>query len=260
MRTLPTATLLLALCPTLVASQAFRADSLRFTEPATVVEIDLETLKGQPSRLAWSADGSQLYLQTLEGAFGKPDAKLRHYLFATTNGAKQDLQGEPEWAAEYWVAKSGQAAPAGPLKIELKSEQRRERTTSVPMGGDLARGGTTVATGTAANDGVAAAYTSQTVPVHSMLLKGEVVGEFVNSVIVPGLSFGWSPKGTSAIAFAAQNSGRIVVMDEQGHKQEVPGSKDAILPAWSQDGGRLAWLQKDGRRTFLLQVVRVTGS
>ena len=260
MHTLPTATLLLALCPALSAGQTLRADSLRFTEPATVVEIDLGKLKGQPSRLAWSADGSQIYLQTLEGAFGRSDAKLRHYVFATANGAKQDLQAEPEWAAEYWVAKSGQAAPAGSLKIELKSEQRQERTTSAPMGGDLARGGSSIATGAAANDGVAAAYTSQTVPVHSMLLKGEVVGEFVNSVIVPGLTFGWSPEGTGAIAFAAQKSGRIVVMDEQGNTREVPGSKDASLPAWSPDGGRLAWLQKEGRRTFLLQVVRVTSS
>lgn len=260
MRTTSIAAFLLALGPALPTGQAFRADNLRFTEPATIVEIDLGKLKGQPSRLAWSADGSQLYLQTLEGAFGRPDAKLRHYVFATADGAKKDLQAEPEWAAEYWVAKSGQAAPHGPLKIELKSEQRRERTTSVPMGGDLARGGSSISTGTAANDGVAAAYTSQTVPVHSMLLKGEVVGEFINSVIVPGLTFGWSPKETGAIAFAAQKSGRIVVMDEQGNKQEVPGSKDAILPAWSADGGRLAWLQKDGRRTFLLQVVRVTRS
>ena len=260
MRTTATAAFLLALSPALPAGQAFRADTLRFTEPATIVELDLEKLKGQPSRLAWSADGSQLYLQTLEGAFGRPDAKLRHYVLATANGAKQDLQAEPEWAAEYWAAKSGQAAPSGTLKIELKSEQRRERTTSVPMGGDLARGGSSSATGAAANDGVAAAYASQTIPVHSMLLKGDVVGEFVNSVIVPGLTFGWSPKGTSAIAFAAQKSGRIVVMDEQGNRQDVPGSKDAILPAWSPDGGRLAWLQKDGRRTFLLQVVRVTRS
>jgi hypothetical protein len=260
MRPLSTAVLILALFPLFLSAQTIRADSLRFAEPVTVVEVDLGQLKGQPSRLAWSADGSQLYLQTLEGAFGRPDAKLRHYIFATAGGAKQDLQAEPEWASEYWVAKSGQAAPSGTLKIELKSEQRRERTTSVPMGGDLARGGTTTATGTAANDGVAAAYTSQTVPVHSMLLNGELVGEFVNSVIVPGLTFGWSPPGTRAIAFAAQKSGKIVVMDEQGNKQDVPGSKDAILPAWSPDGGRLAWLQKDGRRTFLLQVVRVTRS
>lgn len=243
------------------AQEPLRVDSLRFAEPVTLTEIDIEKLKGQPSRLAWSPDGSQVYLQTLEGGFGRPDAKLRHYVFTTANGAKQDLQVEPEWASEYWIAKGGQSSPDGPeLKIELKSEQRTERTTSVPMGGDLARGGTTTATGASANDGVNAAYNSQVIPVHSMLFKGQIVGEFVNSVIVPGLTFGWGPQGTKAIAFAAQKTGRIVVMDEQGGKREVAASKDAILPSWSPDGGRLAWLQKDGRRKFLLQVVRVSTS
>lgn len=262
-------TMLLASTPALLAGSAvfdrfggqapLRVNGLRFGDPVTLAEIDIEKLKGQPSRLAWSPDGSQLYLQTLEGGFGRPDAKLRHYVFATANGAKQDLQAEPDWASAYWTAKSGQFSPDGPqLNIELQSEQRRERTTSVPMGGDLARGGTTTATGTAANDGVNAAYNSQLIPVHSMLFRGHIVGEFVNSVIVPGLTFGWGPKGTRAIAFAAQKTGRIVVMDDQGGKHEVAASKDAILPAWSADGVRLAWLQKDGRRKFLLRVASVS--
>lgn len=241
------------------AQGPLRVGSLRFGQPATLAVIDLDALKGQPSRLAWSPDGAHLYLQTLEGGFGRPDAKLRHYVFAAATGAKQDLRDEPQWASEYWTAKSGQTSPDGPpLQIDLQSEQRRERTTSTPMGGDLARGGTSIATGAAASDGINAAYNSQVVPVHSMLFKGHIVGEFVNSVIVPGLTFGWGPKGTGAIAFAAPRSGRIVVMDDQGGKLEIAASKDAILPAWSADAGRLAWLQKDGRKKFLLQVVRVS--
>jgi hypothetical protein len=226
-----------------------------------IAELDMGKLKGEPSRLAWSADGSQIYLQTLEGGFGRPNPKLRHYVFQVTNGAKEDLQAEPEWASKYWTAKSGQTSPDGPpLKIELKTEQRREQTTSVPRGGDLARGGTSIDTGTSVSDGVAAAYGSQTVTAHSMLLKGEVVGEFLNSVIVPGLTFGWGPQGSKLIAFAAPKTGRVVVMDQEGGKQEVAGSKDAILPAWSADGSRLAWLQKEGRGKFVLQVARVSTS
>jgi hypothetical protein len=259
MRTFPTAAMLLAVSPAVMTAQTpLRVDSLRLDEPVTVTEFDIDDLKGQPSRLAWSADGSQLYLQTLEGGFGRPDVKLRHYVFAATNGARQNLQIEPEWASEYWIVKSGQASPDGAhMKIELKSEQRRERTTSVPMGGDLARGGTTTATGTATNDGINAAYNSQSVPVHSMFFNGQLVGEFVNSVIVPGLTFGWGPKGTQTLAFAAPKSGRVVVMDAQGGRKELAGSKDALLPAWSPDASRLAWLQKDGRKKFLLKVSRV---
>lgn len=138
-----------------------------------LAELDMGKLKGEPSRLAWSPDGSQIYLQTLEGGFGRPNPKLRHYVFQVTNGAREDLQVEPEWASTYWTAKSGQTSPDGPpLKIELKTEQRREQTTSVPRGGDLARGGTSIETGTSVGDGVAAAYGSQTVTVHSMMLRG----------------------------------------------------------------------------------------
>jgi hypothetical protein len=237
------------------------AAAVVMSQGSPIADLDMGKLKGEPSRLAWSPDGAELYVQTLEGGFGRPDAKLRHYIFNAATGAREDRQVEPEWASAYWTAKSGQASPDQPaLRIELKSEQRREQTTSVPRGGDLARGGTSIGTGTSADDGLTAAYNSQSVTVHSMLLKGETVGEFVNSVIVPGLTFGWGPAGSRLIAYAAQKTGRVVVMDDRGGKQEIPGSKDAILPAWSADGRRLAWLQKNGRGKFVLQVARVSTS
>jgi hypothetical protein len=256
-----TATLAFTVPALLAGQETPRVQNLKIAEPTTVAELDMGKLKGTPSRLAWSADGSRLYVQTMEGTFGQANAKLRHYVFAASNGSKDDVQAEPDWASAYWTTKSGQTSPDGPpLKIDLRTEQRREQTTASPRGGDLARGGTSIDTGTSANDGVAAAYNSQMVTVHSMLLKGETVGEFVNSVIVPGLTFGWGPQGSRLIAFTAPKSGRVVVMDEQGRKQEVAGSQDAILPAWSADGSRLAWLQKEGRGKFVLQVARVSSS
>ena len=235
--------------------------ALVIATPTPIAELDMGKLKGEPSRLAWSPDGSQLYVQTLEGGFGRPGAKTYHYGFSAADGTKRDLQAEPEWAAAYWAQKSAQASPDGPaLKIDLKTEQRMERTTAVPQGGDLARGGASPAPGASVGDGVSAAYASQNVTVHSMLLKGETVGEFINSVIVPGLTFGWGPKGTKKIAFAAPKTGRIVILDEQGKKQEVASSKDALLPAWSPSGDRLAWLERDGRKKFRLQVARVSTS
>ena len=237
------------------------AISLVISPGSQLVELDMGKLKGEPSRIAWSPDGSQIYLQTLEGGFGRPNAKQRHYIFNVANGSKEDVQVEPEWASTYWTAKSGQTSPDAPqLKIELKTEQRREQTTSVPRGGDLARGGTSIDPGTSVGDGVAAAYSSQTVTVHSMLFKGETVGEFQNTVIVPGLTFGWGPRGSGLIAFAEVKTGRLTVMDSRGAKYEVAGSRDAILPAWSADGSRLAWLQKNGRGKFVLQVARVSSS
>ena len=43
-----------------------------------------------------------------------------------------------------------------------------------------------------------------------------------------------------------------MLLDQHKHKQTVSGVKDALLPAWSIDGTRLAWVQKGGRRTYNL--------
>jgi hypothetical protein len=254
------ASLVVAMSVAALAQSALKVDRVSFSAPAAITEIDTDKLKGQPARLAWSPDGAQLYLQMLDGNFGQAGAAVRHYAFSTENGRKQDLKAEPDWASTYWTLKSAQASPDGPpMKVDLKSETRTASAAAAPMGGDLARGGSSVNPGASAGDVVAAAYSRQPIPVHSMFVRGELVGEFVNSVIVPGLTFGWGPAGTKVIAYVANKSGRVVVMDDLGTKKDVAGSKDAVLPAWSPDATRLAWLQKDGRKIFVLQVARVSG-
>ena len=262
----------LAIAPlTLAAQGPVRVASLKVSEPALVAELDMDKLKGQPFRLAWSPDGSQFYVQTLEGTFadanaGKPTAKLRHYLFPATPGAsKKDLNAPPDWFAAYWTAKYGQTAPGAPsLAIDVKSEQRRQTTTSAPVGGDLARGGGDAAAGTGAGGGTsagdvaAAAVNRQMQTVNFLVYKGQRIGEFVNTVFVPGLTYGWGPSGTNAIAFATPKDGEIVIMDDQANKLKVDGTKDAVLPAWSPDGTRLAWLEKDGKKKFKLFVSTVS--
>jgi hypothetical protein len=251
------AALLLAL-PALAYSQTpLKVETLSFSEPATIVELDMGKLKGEPSRLAWSPDGKQFYVQTTENR-GKPNAKIRHYVF-TGDGKQENAGQEPTWAAEYWILKSGQAPPDNPaLKIEIKTEQRQQRTTSAPMGGDMARGGVdTGASGASAGDAGSAAYGQQAATVHSMVLKGQTIGEFVNSVIVPGETFGWGPRGSKVIAFTTPKDGEVVVMDFEGKRKEVGHSESALLPAWSFDASRLAWLQRDGRRKYVLKVAEV---
>jgi hypothetical protein len=125
------------------------------------------------------------------------------------------------------------------------------------MGGDLAKGGTGGGSNPAVDAG-AAAYNTQWVPVNTMVFKGAKIGEFVNSVIVPGLTYAWGPAGSNILAFAAVGSGKVTIIDASGKKRAVDGSRDALLPAWSQDGARLAWLQKEGRRTYHLYVAAVT--
>jgi len=41
-----------------------------------------------------------------------------------------------------------------------------------------------------------------------------------------------------------------MLLDRDKHKQTVSCIKDALLPAWSTDGTRLAWVQKAGRKKY----------
>ena len=243
------------------AAQVWKADALAFSQPQDVATLEGAALTGQPSRMSWSPDGNLLYIQTLEGTFSRPDAKLRHFIVASTGGALREMPAEPEWAADYWIVKSDQSSPDDPsTRIELKSESRRERTTSTPGGGDLARGGTTTYSSTGRNDAVDAAFNSQIAFMNTMHLHGRQIGAFDNTVIVPGLTFGWGPTGSRAIAYAEPRKGRITVMDAAGDRHEIAGTADALLPAWSNDGSRLAWIEKADRNKFVIRVARVDRS
>ncbi len=257
MTTRTTLAALFVVVPALVAAQApLQVGSLTLGDEKTLGEIDTDRIKGQPSRLAWSPDGKELYVQIMDGEFGKPPAKLTHLVFKVENGDRKEVQGEPQWVTDYWTAKSGQASPDSPaFKIELKSENRVEKTVSAPMGGALARGGTEV--GGTGGDAAGAAFNRQQVRVNTMSLHGQIVGEYVNSVIVPGQTFGWGPKGSKTIAYSANKTGRLTVMDESGKRQEFEATRDTLFPAWSPDAKKLAWLQKEGRKNFILKVATI---
>lgn len=264
-----TTAVLVASLAAAVAAQS--VGSLTISVPTTLKEI--ETDKAQPYRLAWSPDGTEIYVQTLEGTFNDAatnpsKVKFRHYLF-TADGAKKDVSAEPEWAKQYWAAKSGKASPdAAAFAIDVKESQEIKKSGSAPVGGEMARGGAeggsggsgSGAGGSSVGDAALAAAMTQRIRVLTMTLKGEPIGKFENSVMVPGLTYGWGSKGTKAVVFASPNNGKLIVMDDQGTKKEIAGTKDAVVPAWSPDGRKIAWLQKDGKKKYLLQVAAVSGS
>lgn len=258
-----TIAVVLTVAPALAAQHApVGVDALTLS-PSQVRTLGAIETSDKPWRLAWSPDGAELYVQILEGDYadaqaGRGNVTFEHHLFSRADGSRKALEGEPDWAREYWTMKSNRHAPNAPeIGIALKNENRIEQTTVVPRGGDLARGGTTTQTGTGAGDAATAAYNRQNVHVNFYEFRGERIGEFVNSVVVHGLTFGWGPMGTNLLAFATPKDGRIAVMDESGRKKEIAGTKHALLPAWSLDAKTLAWLEKEGRGRFELKILNV---
>lgn len=258
---------MLLLVMTLLASQTASvssAEALKIGAPVAVAELDMGKLKGEPFRLAWSPDAKELYLQTAELDGVGSVKKARHYVLAATAGAPKEVEEEPAWAAKYWAWKSWKAAPASP-GFAISVDERREiiKASQAPTGGTIAgmggdaSAGATVGGGGPAGGGTIVLPEGQNANVRTMRLKGEVIGEWINSVIVPGLTFGWSPGGLNLIAFSARNKD-VVVMDEQGRKQKIDTARITRLPAWSDDGKKLAFVEQKDRKKFVLNVVEIS--
>jgi hypothetical protein len=238
------------------------ATKLTLSAPAAIVEIDTKKLEGDLFRLSWSPDAQQMYLQTIERDRTGNIKSARHYLVALNGQAPKRTEQEPAWSTEYWAWKSTAAAPGlASFKIDAEESQKRVTTTSTPMGGDLAKGGLEGGGGPvgagAVGGAMDAAMQSQVAHYWTLKLKGEVVGEFINAAAIPGLTFGWGPTESGLIAFA-DKEGRVVIMDDQARKQEISSSKAALLPAWTQDGKRLAFLERTAKNKVVLKIVEVT--
>jgi hypothetical protein len=245
---------------TAYAQQPLAVGNLTISAPATLAKFSTGDVKGEPVRLAWSTDGTEVYLQTAER--GRLNPVSHHHVFTIADGKRKSVSAEPAWFKTSWAAKSDRYSPDDPkFLIDITSESRVARTTSAPMGGDMARGGGDPGGagggGSSSDEALGAAQGRQNVTVLSMKLGGQIIGAFENTNVVPGQTFGWAPKGAHAIAFAAPETGKIVIMDTKGKTQEIKDTKDALFPAFSPDGTKVVWLRKDGRRDFLLQMSEI---
>ena len=190
-----------------------------------------------------------MYLQTADGT--PPSETLRHYLVPVAGGAPKPVDAEPEWAKAYWDFKSDRFAP-GLRSLMIDFEQKLENTKIGTGSGRPGEMG--VAAGVSA-DKIAE---GQHQNVARLTLLGETISEFVNQNPIPGLMFSWGPLGSGAIAYTDRELGHLMLLDQHKHKHTVSGVKDALLPAWSTDGTRLAWVQKSGRKKFTLVWAPVT--
>jgi len=243
----------------LAAAGTIAADSGPFavSAPAAIMDVDSHAMKGDPVELAWSGTSGQFYVQTVEGY--TPNVTVRHYLIRLGDKAPSTMKAQPDWANTYWASKSRRDAPAATsLLIDVRDTVEANRLPTQSLadrakgtesgGGDFAMKGAEAA----ANDHTNAAQ------VRTLVLKGVNVGRFVDTPLVPGLTFGWSPPKLHAIAYVDDN-GRLGVFDYTTNgRQVVDGTKDVLLPAWSPDGSEIAFLERTGRKRYSLERVKIT--
>jgi len=235
---------------------------LTLAAPQPVAEIDTGKLKGNVTELAWSADGSEFYVQTTEHDRVGNVTSTRHYVLSVADKQLKGVDSEPPWAAKYWRWKSGQAAPEAPgFRIDVHEEERTISATASPTGGVMAKGGAASPNaGTTVEDVANAANQTQRMLVRTLKVKSETIGTWINEPILPGFTFGWAPAPLRLLAFArrdGKDGGPIVVINEMGDRQELAGPKAAILPAWSDDGKRLAWLERKDRKKVQLVIAAI---
>jgi hypothetical protein len=252
----------LALVAALLQAVPLASDArqVALSPPQSVAEIDLGKLKGDLTRLSWSPDGSEFYIQTAERD-RSGQLKTAHHYLVSSGAQPKDAGQEPDWAVKYWAWKAAQASPASPAFSIAIDGPRREtkRSTAAPTGGTLARGGTAdPAAGTTVSDVASAAEQTQVQVIYALKVRNETLGEWVNEAVTPGVTFGWAPAPARLLAFTRRDGGPLQVIDDAGRKQTLAGARSALFPAWSNDGRRLAWLERKDRKKLQLTVAEIT--
>lgn len=217
--------------------------------PKRLAEIDVAKVKGAPVAVAWHEDGT-LYLQVQD------KDHVRHYLITTVPALSVgQVDQAPAWASAYWDWKGAVEAPGDPtLKIDVDQHQDRMRMANMPSGGIGAAGvGPGGAGGGGGNLGALSSLQSK---VFTLRFKGHVVGEWTNESPQPGVRIAWAPGGMGLLAFANEKD-QLVLADREGRLLPLAGSLQALLPAWSLDGKRLAYLQKTSATTYELMVAEI---
>jgi hypothetical protein len=241
------------------AAQPAAIDTAQLTlsAPTAIVEIDGGKLKGSPIRLSWG-DNTFFLRSASSDKFGNELG--RNYLIPAAGGALVVTDEEPPWALIYWGWKAGGAAPGvADLRFEVE-RQEKNKTTTGSTGQDFGGAGGGTANPNRSDPSQSQISkdlgSMQRIVTTTVRLKGQVIFEVQNKPIMPGLMFSWAPAPLGALAYA-DDKGRLVIMDRLGHKIEVPGTSGVVLPAWSPDGKRIAYLQKKEKKKYALTVVEV---
>jgi Tol biopolymer transport system component len=229
--------------------------AITFSPPQRIVTLD--KVKGEPIQMSWSPDGAELYIESGQRTRLGTFENQKHYVITIASQQLRSVDAPPQWATDYQSWKGNKWAPGDhAFVIDISEENRTVRAVSAPSGGALAKGGESGASTGNMDDAVGAALTSQMQHVITLKLKGQTVGEYVNTQFVPGYTFGWAPQSLGAYIAYGGPDGRLAVLDPQGSKTIVPDARNVLLPAWANDGKKIAFVEKNGKK-FDLYVTEV---
>ncbi|MEI6669711.1 MAG: hypothetical protein WCP29_16295 [Acidobacteriota bacterium] len=223
--------------------------------PSTLRDIDAGAVRGIPTRLAWSMDDKYLYLRL--STFDRwANETVRHILIDVKAAEPRTLGDEPGWLGRYWNAKAGLVSPAIPTwKISVDSRDEQVRTTNVPREGNI--GQFTSDPGSGLEETVRkAAQAQQKTLFEDYRLSGHTISSSINEHVAAGRTYAWAPAPRPFMAFVTEK-GRLALMDSTGRTVELKDTKDVRLPAWSESGLRLAFVQQSGRESCSIKIVDV---
>ena len=242
--------LMLALASAATLQAGPQAPTLNFSQPRLVTTLD--KIKGEPIQLAWSADGTELYVETGSRTRIGTFESQKHYLVSAADGKIKSVDAPPQWATDYQTWKANKWAPGErTFAIDISEDRRTTRAVSAPMGGALAKGGESGASTGNMDAATDAALSSQTQHVITLRLKGETVGEYVDTQFVPGYTYSWAPHSFGPAIAYANGEGRLAVMDQGGAKKSIASTSHVLIPSWSDSGKQIAFIQKDGKKFAL---------
>ena len=227
---------------------------LTMSSPRTIRNLDARDVRGIPTRMAWSPDDTWLYVRI--STFDRwSNETVRHVLIETQGKRIEPLTDEPGWLARYWNLKSSLTSPVvSTWRIKIDAREEQVRTTNVPREGNIGQHGDP---GASLDETVRkAAQSSQKTLFETFRLNGHVIGSAVNGHVVPGRTFAWAPDPLALVAFVTEKD-RLAVMNAQGHTREVKGAKKPLLPAWSQNGRQLAYVQQTASGAYAIRAVTI---